>query len=452
MKRIIQNICIGFICILALVSFCYISLSLFSSGGVLSPFVAATTATPSTDSVVRTTTEKSTTQRPTQKQTTTAVSTTAAPEIDFEGFSIIDYYPLSLSSGGSWDIKHCQGMAIDTKSGYIYYSYTNTFVKCDLEGNAIGSITGFTGHLGDVCFNDEDGRVYASLNPIGKKALYTAIIDVDKLNKLNLDCEKSGLVRTVHLPEVWSDFSAKVKNGGKTYNRRYGVSGTDAVCFGPSFSTGKGHYLTISCGTTPQVERTDNNYQVLVQYDVSSWWDKYAQPLNESKEHHIGPQECAGKYFVYTGTTYYGVQTMTYFDELNLWMLNVYTTPKTDEFPTWNLFVIDGDIKPQKKALENQEKKDVQKVLTLYQDGLLHENTGIYGYSSSYGSKGMEYVGKGLFYIIHPYKTWYGKQTAVAYLYVWDGSTPSPFKLAAGVKDDYTISKKVSAKNNESKN
>lgn len=455
MKRILQNIFIGLICILALTSFCYISISLFSPSGVLSPFVAATTKTDTTTTSPRTTTEKVTTETTTKRVTTTKATTTTKAQIEFEGFSIIDYYPLSLASGGSWDIKHCQGMAIDTNDGYIYYSYTNTFVKCDLEGNAIGSITGFTGHLGDVCFNSEDGKVYASLNPTGKKALYIAIIDVDSLNKLNLDCEKSGLVRTVHLPEVWSDFSAKVKNGGKTYNRRYGVSGTDAVCFGPSFSSGKGHYLTISCGTTPQVERTDNNYQVLVQYDVTSWWDEYAQPLDQNKIHHTGPKKCAGKYFVYTGTTNYGVQTMTYFDELNLWLLNVYVTPKTEEFPTWNLFVVDGDIKPKKTKLKGQEKEDVQKVLTLYQDGLLHENTGIYGYSCSYGAKGMEYVGKGLFYIIHPYKTWYGKQTAVAYLYVWTGSTPSPFRLAAGVGDDYTIAKKVTttkAKESTTKN
>ncbi len=441
MKRILQNFAIGFICVLALVSFCYIGLSVFGSGGVLSPFVAATTQSDTTTTQAPTTTKQNTT-KPTKEQTTT-VATTAAPKIEFEGFSVIDYYPLSLASGGSWDIKHCQGMAIDKQGGYAYYSYTNTFVKCDLEGNAIGSLTGFTGHLGDVCFNEKDGKVYASLNPVGKKALYVAIIDVSRINKLGVNCEKSGLVRTVHLPEVWSDFSAKVKNGGKTYSRRYGVSGTDAVCFGPSFSSGKGHYLTLSCGTTPQTQRTDNNYQVLIQYDVTDWWSEYSQPLDEDKVHHIGPQKHNGKYFVYTGTTNYGVQTMTYFTELNLWMLNVYTTPKVDEFPDWNLFIVDGDIKPKKQALKGQEKEDIQKVLTLYQDGLLHENTGIYGFSASNGAKGIEYVGRGLFYIIHPYKTWYGKQTGVAYLYVWNGGSPDPFKLAAGVSDDYTISKKV---------
>jgi hypothetical protein len=47
-----------------------------------------------------------------------------------------------------------------------------------------------------------------------------------------------------------------------------------------------------------------------------------------------------------------------------------------------------------------------------------------------------------LFYIIHPFRTWYGTQTAVAYLYVWDSSQSSPFTLAAGIDDDYKITKK----------
>ena len=353
MKKLLQNVTMVLICITALLSFGYISISFVGGGDFFAPFADATTLEITTTAV--TTTEKPTTTKPTTTATTTT-ETTTVPEtvVEIENFTIIDYFPLSLASGGSWDIKHCQGMAIDKLGGYVYYSYTNTFVKCDLEGNAVGSITGIEGHLGDICYNDRDGKIYASLNPEGKKALYLAIIDVEKLDKMGVDAVKGGLIRTVHLTHVWKDFSAKVKNNGKTYSRRYGVSGTDAMCFGPSFETGKGHYLTISCGTTPQTERTDNDYQVLVQYDVSGWWDKYGQPLSYSKTHHIGPDNIHGKFFVYTGNTYYGVQTMTYFEELNLWFLNVYTTRKED-FPKFNLFIVDGDIKPKEKALKGQE-------------------------------------------------------------------------------------------------
>lgn len=444
MKKILQNSFLVLICITALLSFGYISISFVGGGDFFAPFAGASTAVTTTESTTKetTTSAPSTTKKPTTTETTTQTTTAAQTVVEVEDFTIIDFFPLSLASGGSWDIKHCQGMAIDKRGDYAYYSYTNTFVKCDLEGNAIGSITGFEGHLGDICYNDRDGKVYASLNPTGKKALYLAIIDVENLNEMGVDAVKGGLIRTVHLTHVWKDFSAKVKNNGKTYSRRYGVSGTDAMCFGPSFDTGKGHYLTISCGTTPQTERTDNDYQVLVQYDVTGWWDKYGQPLRYDKVHHIGPKDIHGKFFVYTGNTNYGVQTMTYFEELNLWFLNVYTTKK-ENFPKYNLFIVDGDIKPKEKSLKGQEKKDVQKVLTLYKDGSYDEETKIYGWFIPQGSKGMEYLTSGLFYIIHPYKTWYGKQTAVAYLYVWDPSATTPFKIAAGVSDDYVISKKL---------
>lgn len=443
MKKVLQNSLLVLICIIALLSFGYISISFVGSGDFFAPFVGATTATTTESTTEETSTTKpTTTKKPATTVTTTTETTVTETAVEVENFTIIDHFPLSLASGGSWDIKHCQGMAIDQKGGYAYYSYTNTFVKCDLEGNAVGSITGIQGHLGDICYNPKDGKVYASLNPEGKKALYLAIIDVRKLNEMGVDAVKGGLIRTVHLTHVWKDYSAKVTNQGKAYWRRYGVSGTDAMCFGPSFETGKGHYLTISCGTTPQTERTDNDYQILVQYDVTGWWDKYGQPLRYDKVHHIGPKDIHGKFFVYTGNTNYGVQTMTYFKELNLWFLNVYTTLK-DDFPKYNLFIVNGDVKPKEKALKGQEKKDVQKVLTLYKDGSYDEKTGIYGWFIPEGAKGMEYLTSGLFYIIHPYRTWYGKQTGVAYLYVWDPSATTPFKIAAGVSDDYVISKKL---------
>ena len=437
--------------------------------GDVSQTVMSTTA-PTTTAPV--TTEPETTApitiKQTEKKTTesTTAATTAPKNTDKDGeesldFTLIDILPLSLASG-SWDVKHCQGMAIDTYKGYVYYSYTNSFVKCDLEGNVIGTITGIKGHLGDICYNKEDGRVYASYNPSGKKALYTAIIDVDNLNGINLDALECNLIRTVHLKEVWKDYSTNVTFtetqmvevssansidtvekvvSEKIYKRKYGVTGTDAVTFGPSFSTGKGNYFTVSCGVTPNTERTDNDYQILIQYDVNGWWDTWAKPLSFDSFHHSGPEGHNGKYFIYTGSTTYGVQTMTYFREMNLWILNVYTTKKTG-FVNYNMFIVDGDVQPRREYLIGQPKDDEQYVLSLYQDGEYDKKTGIYGWHVSKGNKGIEYISDGLFYIIHPFKTWYKTQTAVAYLYVWDASGEEPFTLAAGIGNNYEIGEK----------
>ena len=36
---------------------------------------------------------------------------------------------------GRYNTGHCQGIAVDLKKGYIYYSFTTCLVKSDLNGN-----------------------------------------------------------------------------------------------------------------------------------------------------------------------------------------------------------------------------------------------------------------------------------------------------------------------------
>ena len=127
MKKILQNTALILICITALLSFGYISLTFIGGGNVLAPFVGATTAPSTTESTTKEVTTTKTVTTTEKNTNTTVAETTAVTELEVENFTIIDYFPLSLASGGSWDIKHCQGMAIDQKNGYVYYSFTNTF-------------------------------------------------------------------------------------------------------------------------------------------------------------------------------------------------------------------------------------------------------------------------------------------------------------------------------------
>ena len=64
---------------------------------------------------------------------------------------------------GLWRAGHVQGIALDTERKHIYYSFTTMLVKTDLQGRVIGTVTGLLGHLGCIDFNDEDGRLYGSL-------------------------------------------------------------------------------------------------------------------------------------------------------------------------------------------------------------------------------------------------------------------------------------------------
>ena len=138
---------------------------------------------------------------------------------------------------------HVQGIAVDLKRGYIYFSFTTELLKTDLKGNLIGSVKGLTGHLGCLTMNPEDGRVYGSIeyknDAIGREilqkldnseqlhntnAFYIAIFDVDKITRPDMDAEKDSVMTTVYLKEVVDDFYATVQNGGRTVEHRHGCS------------------------------------------------------------------------------------------------------------------------------------------------------------------------------------------------------------------------------------
>ena len=70
---------------------------------------------------------------------------------------------------------HVQGIAVDLDRGYMYFSFTTTLLKTDMQGNLLGSVEGMTGHLGCMTLNPDDGRLYASIeykhDAIGKGIL-----------------------------------------------------------------------------------------------------------------------------------------------------------------------------------------------------------------------------------------------------------------------------------------
>ena len=71
----------------------------------------------------------------------------------------------------------CKASPWSTEGGYIYYSFTNLLAKYDFSGKLIGTLVGWTGHLGDLDFNPADGKVYGSLEYKEDQAFYIAVID-----------------------------------------------------------------------------------------------------------------------------------------------------------------------------------------------------------------------------------------------------------------------------------
>ncbi|MEV0777326.1 hypothetical protein [Streptomyces sp. NPDC050428] len=356
--------------------------------------------------------------------------------------------------GGAWKSGHVQGMAVDRRKGFVYFSFTNLLVKTDLTGKPVGSVSGFTGHLGDLDFSTTDGRVYGSLEYKAAKAFYIAIFDGDRITEMDMDAETTGVVSTVHLKEVVEDYTADMDGNGvfdgdtaKTPDHRYGCSGIDGVAFGPAFDdrrrggahgTASTQLLTVAYGVYANTTRQDNDHQVLLQYDIRRW-KKYERPLTETAPHTSGPGSPDGKYFSYTGNTTYGVQNLDYDAHTGNWLLAAYKGTKT-QFPNYSLFVLDGSKPPVSGPISGQPQPESGRLLPLLARGLHHPASGTYGWESS-GQYGLVSLDDGRYYLAEAgtvVEDGVTKQTGKAVLNRWTGQVPTPFTPVPTVAADGT--------------
>ncbi|MDD3040003.1 hypothetical protein [Bacteroides sp.] len=351
--------------------------------------------------------------------------------------------PITIKSG-PYKAGHIQGIAVDAERKYIYLSYTTMLIKADLNGNVIGSVKGLLGHLGCLDFNEKDGRVYGSLeykdDGIGKgilqmekslrkldNAFYIAIFDVERITRMDMDAEKDGIMSTVYLPTVLDDYLATVTTVEGEKPHRFGCSGIDGVSFGPRFGKKDGkEYLTVAYGIYGEVERSDNDYQVLLQYDISKW-GKYETSLSQENMHTNGPAQPDREYFAMTGNTTYGVQNLEYDAYTKSWFMCVYSGKKK-HFPNYSLYAIDGAARPVKQPLKGVPYIKKGFVVPLKAAGLKDDSTSIHGWNFNIGATGFCSLGEGYFYISHNYRTAEGQGSNIR-LYRYTGEVQNPFKL-----------------------
>ena len=323
---------------------------------------------------------------------------------------------------------------MDQQRGHVYFSFTTLLVKTNLQGEVLGTLGGFTGHLGDLDFNEANGRVYGSLEYKAQKAFYIAVIDGEKIDRPGLQAQNSEIFQTVHLAEVVDDYTADLNGDGvfdgntsDTPDHRYGCSGIDGVSFGPRFGeTGGASFLTVAYGVYGDTKRTDNDHQVLLQYDASDWVARYARPLIEAAPHRSGPAKVDGKYFVYTGNTTYGVQNLEYDETGKRWLMGVYAGKKKS-FPNYTLFAVAAAAKPVSAKLSGTG--ETGPLLPLAEEGLHDDTSGVRGWFQK-GDVGIVSLGDGLFYLaVNGTKD--GKQTGRLELNRWVEGEKGFEKLAA---------------------
>ncbi|HRO47062.1 hypothetical protein [Agriterribacter sp.] len=343
---------------------------------------------------------------------------------------------------------HVQGVAVDTKRGYAYFSFTTSLVKTNLKGEVIGSVDGFLGHLGCLDINPGDGRIYASLeyknDKIGKGILqglgnkltsgdneensfYIAIFDGEKITRPGMNAEESNIISTVYLKEVVDDYNTMVTNRGKQTKHRYGCSGIDGIAFGPQFGQKQGkNLLNLAYGIYGDTSRTDNDYQVILQYDVNSL-QQHERPLSQSRFNVTGPDKPLNKYFLYTGNTTYGIQNLEYDANTGYWFAAVYPGKKPG-FPNYSLFAINGSESAELQALKGFDNSEKGKVLQLAKAGIYDEQSGIYGWHYAWGATGMHSLSNGYFYISQNGTTENKKQYCNLQLYRWTDQASNPFE------------------------
>ncbi|MGN1052906.1 MAG: hypothetical protein ACI4SH_05905, partial [Candidatus Scatosoma sp.] len=187
-------------------------------------------------------------------------------------------------------------------------------------------------------------------------------------------------------------------------DRRYCTESIDAVAFGPAFGKTDGQqYLTIGYGIaldvvrTGGVSRTDNDYQVLLQYDAESW-SSYAQPLDEDSPHTSGPDRPDGKYFIYTGNTDYGIQVMEYDSFTEKWFFVCYPGNKT-QFPKAYTFTVNAADAPYFGELKGQSISETSALLKLSEDATLHASSGVRYWTFWQANTGLISLGDGTFYV-----------------------------------------------------
>lgn len=314
---------------------------------------------------------------------------------------------------GSWKEGHVQGIAVDTQRGFVYYSFTTILLKTDLEGNPLATVENLIGHLGCIAFDAERNRLYGSLelkhDVIGmgimertgralaeEDAFYLVSFDLEKLDRMGMDAEKDQIVSTVYIRDVVEDYSGIDPYSGKP--GRYGCGGMDGVSVGPVFGSDKNSpkKIMLAEGIRGDVTRTDNDHQVLLQYDPSIF-DIYGQPLDQLHPHHNGPESCEQRYFFYTGNTTWGIQNLEYDPATGYWFTAVYVGKKP-EFENFKMFAVDGNI-PAKEAQLEGRGCEHGLLLTSVKIGPDPRNNGIHGSYFAYGSTGIASLGDGRFCI-----------------------------------------------------
>lgn len=316
--------------------------------------------------------------------------------------------PTEVLRTGNQGSHHVQGVAYDALRNLYYLSFTTRLIAIKADGTVVASVENLTGHLGDLAFDATSRTLYGSIeykhdaigNNIQKSSaspandqatgFYIAMFQVDNLTRIGMSSDET--MRTAYLRQPVEDHLAKVENGGRTWEHRHGCSGIDGVALAPRIGkNGKPKHgkpmLYVAYGIYGETERTDNDNQVILCYDLKEL-KRCARTLSAQHLHQSGPRKPVATYFVPTGNTNFGIQNLTFDWDRGCFLAACYKGSKP-HLPNYDLFAISG------KGLQD-----------------------VRGWHFPWGSTGLEYLGNGRYLISHN-KREAGQESATLYQYQW---------------------------------
>ena len=207
---------------------------------------------------------------------------------------------------------HMQGFSVDKENGYVYWSFTDSVVKTNMESMMILQAHVSGGHLGDIAYYD--GKVYSSF--MGNSLPGHAWDDWTAFRIHVYDAKDLRLLKEIEVPLCYEMHAMQGKPGDP-----YGFSGIDGITFGKD-ENGE-IKMFIACAL---ITGEEYDHQMILQMSLEGEYEKTHRFL--------------------TGNTVYGIQTLDYDWDTDSFWFTTYgaAAPHQDRETLYNVSLKGGVI------------------------------------------------------------------------------------------------------------
>ena len=205
---------------------------------------------------------------------------------------------------------HMQGFTTDKENGYMYFSFTDSVVKVNMNSTMIAQVHVSGGHLGDIDYHE--GKLYASF--LGQPGAGKVWDDWSSFKIYVFNADDLALEKIIPLP-----ICDELKALRGTPEDIYGFNAIDGMTFGPDAD---GNMKMFAACATIEGEKFSN--QILLQLSLDGEFEKLC--------------------LIPTGNTVFGIQNLDHDDETGEFWFSTYC-PNQPYMPRETLYCVAPDLK-----------------------------------------------------------------------------------------------------------